>query len=271
MTITKDIAITSIETMDFFEPASKAYMFSLDEIQSATVAQTQDKENITGKQGRAINSLKRNKAITISGNSGIVSGGLLELQTGGKFVNKKTQVMWCDYLTVASNKATTSFKAVGAEGNEIESIYVRNGDGTLGKEYTQNSTADATGHFAYTPTTKQIDFFEGDIDDGTEIVVYYKRQIQADVLENMSDHYSGKATAYINAMGEDKCANIYRVQIYVPLGDFNGEFSLEMGENQAVHAFEFEALAGSGCGMNQSGLLWTWTIFGSDAEDAVDP
>ena len=55
------------------------YLFTLDELQNATIAQGQEKTDITGRQGRKLSSLKKNKTVTISGNNGIVSGGLLEL------------------------------------------------------------------------------------------------------------------------------------------------------------------------------------------------
>ena len=110
-------------------------------------------------------------------------------------------------------------------------------------------------------------FNDGEIADGTEIVVFYNRQIQADVLENLSDNYSGKCALYIDAFAEDKCANVFRIQFYIPKADFNGEFSLEIGgDSQVVHNFEAESLAGA-CGT--SGALWTYTIFGANAEDVA--
>ena len=265
-----DITITSLETIDAFDIVTGGYLFTLDELQNATIAQSQEKTDITGKQGRKLSSLKKNKAVTISGNNGIVSGGLLELQTGGKFENKTTEVMWNDYLIVAEKQAVTTYKAVGTTGNEVEAVHIKNTDGTLGKTLTQDATAgDDT--FTYDPATKTLTFGDGVIADGTEVVVYYKRQIQASVLNNMSDTYSGKCALYINALAEDKCANIYRIQFYIPKADFNGEFSIEMGDNQTVHAFEAESLAGAGCGYhNQSGQLFTYTVFGANAEDVVD-
>nr|DAZ22974.1 MAG TPA: putative structural protein [Caudoviricetes sp.] len=260
-----DITITSLETINAFDIVTGAYKFTLDELQNATIAQTQERVDITGKQGRKLNSLKRNKAVTISGTNGLVSGGLLELQVGSEFENKTTTVLWTDYLTVNSNAAATTYTAVGTAGNEIESVYVKNTDGTLGKELTQDATV-AEGKFTYTPASKALAFNEGEIEDGTEIVVFYMRQIQADVLENMSDKYSGKCALYIDAFAEDKCANVYRIQFYIPKADFNGEFSFEMGENQTVHAFEAESLAGA-CGTD--GALWTYTIFGANAEDVA--
>lgn len=261
----QDITITSLETITAFDITTGNFMFVLDELQNATISQTQEKTDITGKQGRKLASLKRNKAVTVSGTNGLVSGGLLELQTGSEFENKLTTVMWTDYITVTGNAAATSYIAVGTAGNEIESVYVKNSDGTLGDTVLTQDAAVAAGKFTYDPATKALAFNEGEIADGTEIVVYYLRQIQADVLENMSDNYSGKCALYIDAFAEDKCANVYRIQFYIPKADFNGEFSFEMGDNQSVHAFEAESLSGA-CGT--TGALWTYTIFGANAEDA---
>lgn len=259
----KDITITSLETITAFSLASGDYMFTLDELQKATIENTQDSQEITGKQGRKLSSLKRNKAVKISGDNGLVSGGLMEAQTGGDFENKATEVLWTDYLTVASGKATTTYKAVGTTGAEIDGLFIRNADGTLGDKLEQTAAAVATGKFTYTPGTKELAFNEAEL-DGKEIVVYYKRKIKADVLENKSDVYSKKATLYIDAFGEDKCGNVYRVQFFVPKADFSGEFSLEMGDNQTVHSFEAESLAGA-CGAG--GALWTYTVFGEGTAD----
>lgn len=259
-----DITITSLETITAFDIVTGNYKFTLDELQNATVAQSQESTEITGKAGRKLATLKRNKAVTISGTNGLVSGGLLEMQTGGTFENKATEVLWTDYLTVTSGAATTAYKAVGTTGAEIEALYVKNSDGTLGDALEQSATA-AAGKFTYAPNTKAL-AFHTDVTDGTEIVVYYKRKIQADVLENESDIYSGKCALFIDALGEDKCSNVYRIQFYIPKSDFSGEFSFEMGDNQTVHAFEAEALAGA-CGAG--GALWTYTIFGANAADVA--
>ena len=261
----QDMTITSLETISAFDVVTGNFMFTLDELQSASINQSQEQTEITGKGGRKLANLKKNKSVTISGTNGLVSGGLMEIQTGSKFENKATDVMWTDYITVTGNAATTSYIAVGTTGNEIESIYVKNSNGSLGEHLTQDASVSA-GKFTYNPDTKTIAFNEGEIADGTEIVVYYKRKIQANVMENLSDHYSGKASLYIDAFAEDKCANIYRVQFYIPKADFSGEFSFEMGDNQTVHAFEAEALAGA-CGAG--GQLWTYTVFGANASDAA--
>ena len=44
-----DITITSLETIDAFDIVTGSYLFTLDELQSATIAQSQEKTDITGK------------------------------------------------------------------------------------------------------------------------------------------------------------------------------------------------------------------------------
>jgi len=267
-----DLTITSLETITAFHPTSGAFLWMLDELQNATISNSQETTDITGKQGRLLNSLKRNKAVTISGNNGMVSGGLLATQTGGKFVSKATNIMYPDYMTVrvADGKVTaeTTYKAVGTAGNEIESVYVRNADGTRGEKFTQDATA-GKGTFAYDPATKTITFADGALADGTEIAANYFRKIQANVLENMSDQYSEKVQLYVDAFAEDKCSNVYRVQFFIPKADFNGNFDITLGDNQTVHAFEARSLAGASCGRvnGSAGALWTYTVFGENAED----
>lgn len=270
-----DITITSIETITAFDIRSGAFKWLLDELQNAKIANSQDTTDITGKQGRLLGTMKKNKAVTVSGSNGLISGGLMGTQVGGDFENKLTNVMYPDYLTVSNNKASTTYKAVGTAGNEIETIYIRNADGTLGKALTQDSAV-GQGKFTYDPGTKELAFYPGDdstdpdVEDGAEIAVYYFRRIQASVLENLSDHYSEKVSLYVDAFGEDRCANVYRIQFYIPKADFSGNFDLEFGENQSAHAFEARSLAGSACNGKTGGksALWTYTIFGEDTPDA---
>jgi len=266
--IINDITITSLETITAFDITTGAYRFTLDELQNAKIANTQDKTDITGKGGRKLNSLKKNKAVVVSGTNGLVSGGLLELQTGNEFKGvDNAPISWTDYLTIENDAATTSYKAVGTAGNEIETVYIKNADGTLGAALTQDAAV-GDGKFTYNPGTKALAFKADAYADGTEIVVFYTRNIKANVLENVSDTYSEKCKLYIDAFGEDKCNNIYRVQFYIPRADFSGNFDFELGDNQTVHAFEAESLAGS-CG--SAGTLWTYTVFGANEADYEAP
>lgn len=262
-----DLAITSLDTIDLFH-IDGTYWFTLDELQDATIANTQDKTDITGRAGRKISSLKSNKACTVTGTNGMISAGLLEAQTGGAFEEReKTTVSYTEYLTVASNEATLAYAPVGTEGSEIVALFIRNAEGAANVQLVQDATA-AAGKFAFAPTTKKLTFNAGDLEDGTEIVVFYNRQIAAPVMTNDTEAYSQKAEAFINGTAEDKCGKLYRIQFHFAKADFNGEFDLQMGGDQAVHEFELESLVG-GCGKGGNSVLWTLTVFGFDAEDVA--
>lgn len=256
-----DLIITSLEEIKAFNITTGAWIFTLDELQSASIAQGQEKVDITGKQGRKLSSLKRNKTVTISGANGMLSTGMVQLQVGSDFETKDTNIMWTDFLTVSSNAATTNYKAVGTAGAEIKELYVLATVGTAAYSLEQAATA-AAGKFAYDPSTKALSF--SGLADGTEIAVYYMRKVNAEVLSNESDKYSGKCELFIDCIGEDKCANIYRVQFHIPKADFNGEFTLDFGDDQSVHNFEAEGLAGA-CGAG--GKLWDMIVIGENAAD----
>lgn len=263
-----DLAITSLDLIKVYTLKGEPW-FVMDELQDTTIANTQDKEDITGKGGRKLGSLKKNKGVTVSGTSGLVSAGLMEAQTGGTFEhNEAAPVAWTDYLVVNSNEATTEFKATGTAGAEIEALYLRNTDGTAGEKLTQAASVGAK-QFTYTPETKKLTFNSNEVADGTEIVVFYTRSVEGDVLSNESDTYSQTVRMYIDGTAEDKCGNVFHVQFYIPKADLEGEFSLELGDTQATHSFEAESLAGSGCGVaGMSGALWTYTVFGANADAA---
>ena len=265
-----DLAITSLETIQAYD-MDGAYLWTLDELQNATIAQSDETVDITGKKGRKISSMKRNKAVTVSGTNGLVSMGLLATQAGSDFeAESQAVVRWYDYLTVESNEATTSYKAVGTAGSEIIGLWTKDG-AVLDTEYTQKASNPAASEFTYAPATKKLTL-GGTVADGTEIFVIYERKIAANVMANYSDVYSKKCALYIDAIAEDKCSKEYHVQFFIPRADFSGNFSFEMGDNQSVHAFEANALsAASGCGSTATGsdYFWTCTVFGADAEDAA--
>ena len=258
-----DLAITSLEKITAFKASDGAYLFTLDELQNATISQSQESTDITGKAGRKLSTLKRNKTFTISASNGLISTGLLAAQTGGDINSGNANINWSEELVVNnSNQATTTYTAVGTAGSEIKHLYIKNSDGTLGTELVQDSSA-AAGKFAYTPGTKKLTFHT-DVTNGTEVFVIYDRAVSAEQLVVDDDIADVKAEIFVDAIAEDKCANQFRVQLHVPKADISAEFSLDMGDNQAIHSFEAQALAGK-CGA--SGNFWTWTVFGANAGD----
>jgi hypothetical protein len=263
--IINDLAITSFETIDCFDVRSGEWKYTLDELQNTTIANTQDKLDITGRGGRKLNSIKRNKAVTINGANGLISAGLSESQTGSEFRSEVSHVRVPEYLAVNGNKATLAYAPAGTVGNEIARVYVKNADNTQGTVLTQDSAV-AEGKFTYTPATKEIEFNAGELADGTEITVWYDRNVQANVLTNLSDKFSDKVSMYVNALAEDKCNNLFRIQFYIPTADLNGNFEIQLGDAQTIHNFEAESLTSTCHGTSK---FWDLIIFGENAPDVV--
>lgn len=266
MVLPNGLLLKEIDTIDAYQASTGNFLFTLDELTTSSIGNTEETQDATGRGGRLLSRTKRNKGVTISGTNGVVSTGLMELQTGGTFgSDDDVEVEWCDILTVRSGAATTSYKAVGTAGAEITEMYVKNANGVVADELTQGDTA-ADGVFTYDPATKALAFDSTTVPDGTEVAVYYKRKVAAVYLDNNSDKYSGTATLYVNGLAEDKCSNVYRVQIYFPKVDFNGNFSFDLGDTQTVHSFEASAMAGA-CGAGD--LYYRFIVFGVNEPDAT--
>jgi len=261
-----DIMITSVEEIHVFDLSGEKWLFDLNELQNVTIATSEEKEDIVGKKGRKLTTMKKNKSAVVSGSNGVVSGGLMAVQTGGEFENGKTTVLWSESLFVKSSVATTNWTAIGTTGNEIKEVHVKDSaTGVITNVLTQDASV-GSGKFTYDPATKGLKFDSGDVADGAEIVVHYNRYVEGSVLKNMNDKFSAKCMMIVDAMGEDKCSNVYHVQYVMPKVDFSGEFSQEMGDGQTMHNFEAECLPGA-CSAN--GELWTYTVFGVNAADVA--
>ena len=271
-----DLTITSLETIDAFDVQTGEYLWTLDELQNATIANTEENVDITGKQGRLLNTIKRNKAVTISGSNGLISGGLLETQTGGTWEDGEVELTMIECLPIRDNKAVTTHVATGTVGQELGTIIIRNAGGGVGNRITQVADASALSPhtFLYDPATKTITFDAGTYGDDleVEITISYNYKVRGNRLKNKSDIFSKKARLSINAFGEDKCNNVYRMQFHVDRADCNGNFDFTMGDAQSVHAFEFRSLAGANCrcASDGSAVLWDVVVVDEDAEDIVE-
>ena len=258
-----DLTPTSVETFTALD-MNGDFLFTLDELQSVTIGHTEDTVDITGRQGRLLNRMKRNKAVTISGSNGIISMGLLGAQIGANVTEGEVTYLHGETLTVSDDEATTTYKGVGTAGAEIVVLRLMNGD-ALGTTMEQAAQAVA-GKFAYDPSTKKLSFYADELEDGTKIYGAYNRKIEAHTLTNPSDKYGYKIEGFLDVTMEDACSKVYHVQFHFFKMDFNGTFDLEFGDNQAVHNFEASSLS-TGC--NSAGELWEAIIFTEDTEDAA--
>lgn len=251
------LSITQIDQITCFNNADELE-FIMDEIQEGTINNTQEKVDVTGKGGRKISSLKKNKGVTVSATNGLLVGGALAAQTGTDVEYGTYKVRVTDIITVKENAAATENVAVGTAGAEIGTLYVKNANGSLGTKLTQVEASPAKGQFAYDPKTKALTFADEEFADGAEVVAFYDVEVESAKISNDSEKYSKTLKMYIDVSCQDNCDNLYHGQFIIQRADFNGEFDFTMGGDPTVHAIEAESLAG---GCTGSTNLWDFIVY----------
>lgn len=249
------LVITEVAQITAFNNAGELE-FIMDEVQNGTINNTQEKADITGRNGRKIASLKKNKAVTVSATNGVLVGGALAAQTGTEVEQGAFNVRITDVMTVANNTCKTSKTAVGITGAEIGTVYVKNANGSLGAKLEQDADA-ADGKFKYDPSTKEITV--SGIADGTELVAFYDAEVEAAKISNDSEKYSKVLKLYIDVVLQDSCDVEYAGQVIIQRADVSGEFELSLGGDNFAHSFEAESLAG---GCTGSTNLWDLIVYG---------
>lgn len=254
--------ITSYDQFTGFDRTTGALEMILDEMTDVTLSHEQEETDITGKGGRRISTLKKNKAVTVSGTNGMLSGGALATMIGGETPQETDtyKIRYTDAIVVTGNKAITTEKAVGTAGQEIGTVYIRNEANAYisgGKKLAQ-SDAVAEGKFTYDPETKELEFNEDEIADGTEIIVFYDAEVTGYSIINDADNYSKVLSGFLDVTCQDGCDNIFHGQFIFKRADFTGTFDLTGGSDPSTQNFEFKSLPDLCTGATQ---LWEFILF----------
>lgn len=256
-----NFTITSYDQFTGFDRGNGSLDVILDELSDFTLSQEEEKSDITGKGGRTIGSLKKNKKVNGKGTNGTLSGGALTVMLGSDIEDGEFEIRYTDQITVSSNKGTTHEAAIGTTGNEIGTIYVRDENKAYisgGKKLTQTSGIPATGEFSYDPATKEITFFDGDVADGTEVIAFYDTKVTGKKISNDADKYSKVLQAFIDVTCQDGCDNVFHGQFIIPRADFSGTFDIQGGSDPATLGFEFTSLPDL---CTRKSTLWDFIVF----------
>lgn len=271
-----NVTVTELDSIQFWN-LDNELVFVLDELQSCSIANTEETVDVTGKKGRKIDKLKRNKSVTISGANGLVSAGMISQQTGGVYEYlDEAEVSWDETIVLTdATSAVLSFEAVGVTGAEIKCVVKESAGGTLDTlgQLKQGATA-AIGTFTYDPLTRTLGFAEGEFVEGDSIRVFYNIVTKVAHVDNPADTFSQMGRLVIDCTVRDKCGKEYHGQYDVPKADFSGNFTMDLGQDQTVHNFEIEALASVGnCDGNTAGrksIYWDFKVFGLEGLEAED-
>lgn len=253
--------ITSYDQIIGFDRTNGNLDMILDELSDFSLAQEEEKTDITGKGGRTIGSLKKNKKVTGSGTNGMLSGGALAAMTGSDIEDGEHTIRYTDTITVTNNAGVTTETATGTVGNEIGTIYIRDANNAYisgGKKLTQTSATPTAGEFSYDPATKEITFFAGDVADGTEVIAFYDTKVTGKKISNNADKYSKTLQVFIDVTCEDGCDNLFHGQFIIDRADFTGTFDIQGGSDPATQGFEFTSLPDLCTGKS---LLWDFILF----------
>jgi hypothetical protein len=171
-----------------------------------------------------------------------------------------TNVVITDILKVTSNTATTSYTALGANGNQIGYAYIKNSDGSLGNVFAQAATP-TVDKFSYNSGTKLITFNGGAITDNTEIVVFYNATSGSSTvtISSYADLFAKNVKMVAEGLVRNTATGVdYGAEIifYKSKMSNNFNFDLAADGNPAIQNFELEALKQSG-----STKLWDMIIF----------
>ena len=253
--------ITSYDQITGFDRTNGSLDMILDELNDFTLSHEEEKADITGKGGRIISSLKKSKKVTGKGTNGMLSGGALAAMLGAEINDGEHVIRYTDAITVSGNKALTSETAIGEVGNEIGTIYIRDTNNAYisgGERVTQTSGAPAAGEFSYDPDTKEITFFAGDVEDGTEVIAFYDAEVTGTKISNDASHYGKTLQLFIDVTCQDSCDNLFHGQIIIDRAEFNGTFDITGGSDPTTLGFEFSSLPSLCTGKSD---LWDFVLF----------
>ena len=261
-------SITSIDSITGFDIATGECVFILDEIQDATIEGDAEVVWQTGREGRRLSALKRNKTCSITANNGFIVGGLLREQIGDTdptidMENATIEMPAFERLTVAGGAVETTFEAVGTAGAEIMWVYRQNRDSSQGEKFAQGASASAD-TFAYDPATRTITLPTGEFEDGDMVIVFYNHLTRGVRYTNRSDQYAGDVRLVCDILVSDVCdGSMTHSKLVMSRASLSDNFSFTFGSDPAVQSFTAEAIA-TVCGGEREFFYWVIPQLGDD-------
>ena len=257
-------SITSIDSIVGFDISTQQCLFILDELQEATLEGAAETIWATGREGRRLSAMKRDKTCSISATNGFIVGGLLAQQIGDDapvvdVVTASIAMPAFERLeVVTAGQVETAFVATGTPGNEITWIYKANRDGSQGAVFAQAAAASAT-EFAYDPATRIITLPTGQFDVGDVVIVFYEHLTRGIKYTNRSDAYAQDVYLVCDIILKDICdGSIQHSKLVMPRVTIDDNFSYTLGTEMAVQSFSAEAISSVCAGGGREYFYWVF-------------
>lgn len=265
-----DFTLTELTKFEAYTREEGLLDFLMDEIDSFSIDHSQEQSDITGQNGRVIGKKKKKKSVSVSGTNGLISEGMLKAQLGGEIKNGNMKIKKSETKKITSSMSVTvDDTPIGAVGQEIGKIQLIGSAGSVVKEYRQGTVA-SDDKFAYDPATKTITLpTDTDIETDMHVRYAYYRVVQGTSINNPFDKYSEIREVWLHGYGVDKCDNKIAYAWFFPRADISGEFSMDIGGDQTMHNFGFQALPDL-CNEDENDL-YTLYIYQNGELVAVNP
>lgn len=258
--------ITGLDRIHAYYRDTGRAAFYLTELQSTTISNTEDTVDITGKGGRVLKQLKRNKAVSVTGESALISGDLMAVQTGTDQAAGSYKVRYPDIIDltaamITAGKVTTTYTAAGTAGSEIVDVRVLSDNGGLVKNTWSQATTAAEGKYAYNPQTKELSLpTDATLTAGQKLVVIYDFMADGSKVVNRSDVFGKTVQLVIDCTAEDACDRQYKCQFVIHRAQFSGEFDFELGGDQTIQNFTANSLVDT-CAATMTSNLWDFIAY----------
>lgn len=262
--------IDSIDMISGFNPETGECTFILDEIKDGTMDNAGEKVYGTGKNGRRIAALNRNKTCTFSCNNGFVVGGALAAQIGQDVEETEKSILVPVMETLKVEKSSdstdtlivkTSHTAVGTNGKEISALYKAKKDKTPGEQIEQAAEASKAA-FSYATSTNVITLPTEGFQAGDLVLVSYEYETTGRKFVNSTDAFPKNCRIVMDIILRDPCNNssVMHSKLVVPNAAIDPSYSMTFGNEPVVHSFGFESITDVCSADNE---LWYW-IFPED-------
>ncbi len=238
-----DFTLTELTRLEAYNRDDGLLDFMMDELDSFTINHNQETSDITGKGGRPIGKKKKNKTVSCEGTNGLISEGMLKAQNGGDIITGDMHVKKTETKKIGAGKTIVVDNVpIGALGQEIGKLQLIGTAGEIIKEYAQGTVVSAD-KFTYDPATKTITLpTDADIEEGMRVIYAYYRIVNGTSVSDPSGKYSEVREVWLHGYGIDKCDNAIAFAWHFPRADISGEYSVDLGGDQTMHNFKFDAL-----------------------------
>lgn len=247
--------------VDIFNLETGLIEASLEDCLTTAITVEATKVYSMGKGGAYITGFAHSRRIPVTIKHGYPTSEILAIQSGQQIaIGVNSEAVNKDKVVALSDASETEFTALGVAGEEIGVIYAINPDGSFGTKFEQDATA-TTGKFTYTPGTKALTFFAGEVEDDTKLIMFYKHATDAtaQTIKFDADKFAGDKKVVMTGLAIDNCSGkSYKAQLIFRKMSISDNFSYALEEtgDPVVQDMNMETL--KGC---ESETMLEWVIF----------